>query len=215
MNNLLRVWKKYGYILLLIFIVAGLFDKRIALAAVICMVGPLVFAFFNKGRFWCGNICPRGSFFDNIISKFSNNKPVPKLLKSNIFRVLVIIFLFYMFGSGIYKNWGNTAGIGMVFYRIIVVTTLVGICLSFFYNYRSWCNFCPMGSMTAFISYLKKDKEVLNVSSSCVSCRLCEKKCPMGIVPYNYKENKLDHPDCIQCGKCMTCCPKNAINYKL
>ncbi|WP_416176153.1 4Fe-4S binding protein [Clostridium sp.] len=197
----------------ILFLVAGLFDMRIALAVIVCMLGPIVLALLGKRRFWCGNICPRGSFYDNVVSKFSNKKKVSKFIKSVYFRVAVIVVMFYMFGSGVYKNWGNLAGIGMVFYRMIVVTTIIGILLSFAYNRRTWCNFCPMGSIASGISKIKKSNKVLKVSSSCVSCKICEKKCPMGIVPYSYKGNILDHPDCIQCGACVNACPKDAINY--
>lgn len=214
MKSLLNFWKKYGFSMLIVFFISGLFDKRIALTAIICMVGPIIVALFRKGRFWCGNICPRGNFYDNMVYKFSKKKPVPKLLKSKGFRIAVIVFMIYMFVSGINENWGSAAGIGMVFYRMIVLTTLVGIILSFFFNHRTWCHFCPMGSIAAFISYLKKDKKVLNVSSACVYCKLCEKKCPMGIEPYSYKGDRLDHPDCIQCGKCAKACPKKAIGYR-
>lgn len=33
---------------------------------VICMLAPVLLAPF-KGRYWCGNFCPRGSFYDNVI----------------------------------------------------------------------------------------------------------------------------------------------------
>lgn len=42
---------------------------------------------------------------------------------------------------------------------MIVVTTFIGIILSFFYNNRTWCNFCPMGSIASLISYFKKIEE--------------------------------------------------------
>lgn len=51
------------------------------------------------------------------------------------------------------------------------------------------------------------------MSASCVSCKLYEKKCPLGLVPYDYKGNILIHLDCIQCGKCAIACPKKAIGY--
>lgn len=211
MKNLSSVWKKYSYMILITFIIAGMFNRKIALIAIICMVAPLVFALLGRGRYWCGNLCPRGNFYDNVISRISYKKPVPKFLKSNIFRALVIVFMFYMFGTGLYKSWGDTAGVGMVFYRMIVVTTIVGIILGAMYSNRTWCNFCPMGTLSAFISYFKKDRQRLSVGESCISCKLCEKACPMGIVPYEYKGNKLEHPDCIQCGKCITSCPKKCI----
>lgn len=212
MKKLFELWKKYSYLLLLAFVIVSLFDFRIGAAAIICMLAPIILAFF-RGRYWCGNLCPRGNFYDNVVARFSRKRAVPKFLKSTYFRVFVVLFMFTMFGLGIKKNWGDLAGIGMVFYRIIVITTLIGIGLSFFYNNRTWCNFCPMGSIAAFISYLKRDKKVLKISNTCVSCKLCGKKCPMGISPHEYKGDALNHPDCIQCAKCVIACPKNSIGY--
>ncbi|MEA4828314.1 MAG: 4Fe-4S binding protein [Clostridium sp.] len=212
MNILKKFWKKYAYTLLIAFIIGGLFDIRVALIAILCMVGPILFALLGKGRFWCGNICPRGNFYDNILKKFSKNKPTDRLLRSSIFRGIIILFMFYMFGTGISRNWGNIRGIGMVFYRMIIATTFVGVVLSQFFNQRTWCSFCPMGSISALISKFKKNKKALVVSSSCVSCKLCERKCPMGIVPHEYKGDILKHEDCIQCGECANVCPKDAIN---
>lgn len=212
MNKLLKLWKKYSFSLLLAFVLVGLVDLRFAAVAVICMIAPIIVSVI-KGRFWCGNLCPRGNFYDNIVSKLSNKRKVPDFLKSNYFRTVMIIFMLSMFTFGIIKNWGNLYGIGMIFYRIIVVTTIVGVALSLFYNHRTWCHFCPMGTIAAFITKLRKSESVLQVSADCVSCRLCEKKCSLGIVPYEYKGDLLSHPDCIQCGKCVSVCPKKAIGY--
>lgn len=212
-KKIFELWKKYSYVLLLAFVIVSLFDFRIGIAAIICMIAPIIVSIF-RGRYWCGNLCPRGNFYDNVVSKFSKNRPVPKFLKSAYFRMFVVLFMFTMFGFGIKQNLGNLIGIGMVFYRIIVITTLIGVGLSFFYNNRTWCHFCPMGSIAAFISYLKKDnKKALEVTNTCVNCKICAKKCPMGILPYEYMDDVLSHQDCIQCAKCVIACPKKSIGY--
>ncbi|MBK1812173.1 4Fe-4S binding protein [Clostridium sp. YIM B02505] len=212
MSNILKLWKKYSFIILIGFIVLGLIDLRFAIAAIICMIAPIIISIF-KGRFWCGNLCPRGSFYDNVVSKFSGKRKPPKLFKSYYFKAIVLTIMMAVFIPGVYKNWGDLYGIGMVFYRLIVVTTIIGVVLSLIYNHRTWCSFCPMGTLASIVSKFRKSKNVLKVSNTCVSCKLCEKKCPLGIVPYYYKGDVLSHPDCIQCGKCATACPKKAISY--
>lgn len=212
MEKFLKLWKKYSFVLLIAFIGLGLFDLRFAVVAAICMIAPIIVSFF-KGRFWCGNLCPRGSFYDNVVSKFSNKRNPPKFFKSYYFRAIILAIMMTVFISGVSKSWGNLYGIGMVFYRLIVVTTIIGILLSLVYNHRTWCNFCPMGTMASVVSKFRKSKKVLNVSSSCVSCKICEKKCPLGLVPYDYKGDILSHPDCIQCIQSVTACPKKAIGY--
>ncbi len=213
MKKIFKLWKHYSFIVLFVFLIISLFDFRFALAAILCMTAPILVSIF-KGRFWCGNLCPRGNFFDTVLSKFSKKRKVPRFLKSYYFRIPVFVGMMTMFAIGIQKNWGNLYGIGFVFYRMIVVTTVIGIVLSFFYNHRTWCHFCPMGTAASLISKLKKNKNVLRVSNECVSCKLCEKKCALGIVPYEYKGYLLSHPDCIQCGKCASVCPKKSIGYK-
>ncbi len=79
MKNIFKFWKKYSFVLLIAFITLSLFDLRFALAAVICMAAPVFSAVF-KGRFWCGNLCPRGNFYDNVVAKFSRKKKVPEFL---------------------------------------------------------------------------------------------------------------------------------------
>lgn len=215
MKFTLSLWKKYSFILLIAFIIVGLFDLRIGLVALVCMIAPVVTSFI-KGRFWCGNLCPRGSFYDSIISKFIRKKKVPAFLKSVYFRTAITILMLTMFTTGMIKNWGNLYGMGMVVYRLIVVTTIIGIGLALVYNHRTWCNFCPMGSISALVSFFrnKKNKEsLLQVNKSCVSCKLCDRSCPMGISPRDFKGEALSHPDCIQCNNCAYVCPKKSINY--
>ena len=149
-------YKKYGYFILLAYLVAAYFYMPLGMIAVICMLAPLLFAFAKKGRYWCGNFCPRGNFYQNVVSKFSFNRPIPAFLKSWAFRIFMVLFIIGNFSLGIYKNWGNAAGIGMVFYRIIVITTIVGIITGVIFKPRTWCTFCPMGTLATLISKVRK-----------------------------------------------------------
>jgi len=210
LGKLIAFWKKYSFFVLFALIIAGLFDMRIALAAVICMAGPVIVSLW-KGRYWCGNLCPRGSLYDSLVSKISMKRKIPGFFKSIYLRIFMVAFIMTMFGYGVYKNWGNLYGIGMVLYRIIAITTIVGVFLGMIFNQRTWCSFCPMGTIASFISKKRKSSRVFNVSASCVSCGLCQKSCPLDLAAYKYKGELLSHPDCIQCGKCAISCPKKAI----
>ena len=210
MKAIFSFWKKYSFIVLLAMIFASLFDFRFALAAIFCMLSPIVISFF-AGRFWCGNLCPRGNFFDRVMKKIAAKREVPRLFKSIPFRLAVFAFMMTMFALGIRKNWGNLAGIGFVFYRMIVVTTLIGIVFSFIWNERSWCSFCPMGSAAALISRLRKHPSPITVTEKCISCGKCARECPMRLHPAKFKGGIVKESDCLRCGFCAGACPKNAI----
>jgi ferredoxin-type protein NapH len=210
MSFLKRIYKKYGYSILLLFLISGLFNPTIAILALLCMMGPIFLSLF-KGRLWCGHICPRGNFFDNIISQFSNDKKVPWILRNILVRALVAVVMLYFFIHNTLMQWGNFKEIGMIFYKMIALTTIVGIFLSLLFHERTWCHMCPMGSISAFFSIFSGQKNSLKVLSSCVNCKRCANVCPLSIRPFKYKGKVISHPDCIKCNKCAEVCPKKAI----
>ena len=209
-----KLYQTYGYILLLAYLVAAYFLPVLGVVAVICMMAPIFFSLIGKGRYWCGNFCPRGNFYENILSKISMKRKIPAFLKSWWFRGFMILFILSNFSRGIYKNWGNPAGIGMVFYRIILITTIVAIVLAVFYKPRTWCSFCPMGSMASLIAKMRGRKSAIHVAEHCVSCGLCNKACPMELTPKESKNGHVASSECIFCEKCVYTCPKDAIQTK-
>ena len=46
MKKILNFWKNYSYILLFAFVIFSLFDFRIAVAAIICMLAPIFVSLF-------------------------------------------------------------------------------------------------------------------------------------------------------------------------
>ncbi len=211
--KLLNWWKNYSYIIMLLVMVIGLKYPMVMLIFVICMAGPFVTGYFT-GRFWCGNLCPIGMFFDNLLIKISNHKRAPEFFKSKWVRILFTTLMMTMFVLEIRLAFGKPMMMGMVFYEMILEAVIIGTFLSVIYHHRAWCHFCPMGNTGALITFLSNRKKVLSVSKNCSRCKKCEDSCPMGIAPSKYQGKKLSSYNCIQCGNCIKTCPSSKINYE-
>ena len=137
------------YWIILAYLAIGYFYPVIGFLAVICMIAPVAFA-VRKGRWWCGNACPRGNFYDNVLARFSPHRPIPPFVRTKAFRVFMVMFIFTMFGIQMYRAWGDWNAMGRVFWTIILITTIVGVTLAFVYAPRTWCSFCPMGTPVSY-----------------------------------------------------------------
>ena len=80
-----------------------------------------------------------------------------------------IIKLFWTFK--IPWNWTNTntvspwiAQFAFGFYSMMITSTLLGIITMLLYKPKSWCVYCPMGTMTQLIS---KSKYKKNINANC------------------------------------------------
>lgn len=208
-----KIERKFHSILwtiLWIFAFVGLFIYPIiGLLALVCMIAPVVVSAF-KGRYWCGWFCPRGSFYDHVISRFSRKKKIPDFIRTPWFRTIVFIFLMSMMTLQLLNSDGTLESIGFILIRLVVTTSILGIILGLLIHQRTWCTICPMGSLAALLG---KGKEPLSISNACVSCKACTKNCPMQIEINEYKdESKISNPDCLKCLRCVEKCPKNAID---
>ena len=201
------------YWILLVYLVVGYFYPVIGFLAVICMIAPVAFA-VRKGRWWCGNACPRGNFYDRVLAKYSPHKPIPAFVRTKGFRIFMVMFIITMFGILMYRAWGDCNDMGRVFWTIILITTIVGVALSFINAPRTWCSFCPMGTLSAWVSprsgRLPDNYRRIIVGEKCTTkCKLCSAVCPMLLTPYESRNdgNGFLHPDCIKCGRCIKGCP--------
>lgn len=207
---MLKKINSWLWLILIIFTLVGLlYYPPIGYLALICMLGPIVTAFF-WGRFWCGWLCPRGSFYDHLVAPLSPKKRIPAFLKNLNTRIFILMVVMGLFLLQVINAWGNWSAIGFVFIRMILATTLVGAVLGIFIHHRSWCNFCPMGTMAHLAA---KGRKSLKISSQCVGCKACVKVCPMQIDIPAFKETGIiSDRDCLKCDKCLEKCPKNALS---
>ena len=201
------------YWIIIAYLVIGYFYPVVGLLALICMVGPVLMSVW-RGRYWCGNICPRGTFFDRVLSRYSPHRPIPAFVRTVGFRVFMVCLIFTVFGVQMYFAWGDWGAMGRVFWNIILVTSVVAVVLAFIYAPRTWCSFCPMGSLSALVAPRKSPLPVgykaVHVDSTCqMKCKSCARVCPMQLTPYESR-GEADgylHYDCIKCGKCVQACP--------
>lgn len=218
MKTKFRKWAhEWMWLVLVIFCGVGFFYPLIGLVAIICMMGPSVYAAFIGSRGWCGGYCPRGSFNDIILPKISRKKPTPNWMKTTWFRLLFLSVLMVSFGTQLYFAWGNLSAMGMVFVRMIVITTLLTILLGMIFQPRAWCVFCPMGTMAHYVTKLKKPigEYVTFDTAKCISCKKCDRSCPMEIPVLSYKKQGIvTHTDCVRCGICINKCPKAALTFQ-
>lgn len=207
------------YLVLLVYLVAGFFFPIVGWAALVCMVAPVWMSIY-RGRFWCGHFCPRGNLYDRVISRISPHRRIPSFMRSVYFRSFMVAFIFTMFGVQMYWAWGDLGAMGSVFWLIILITTIVGVLLSVVFAPRTWCSFCPMGTLSAWVAPRNSDKRIsfenIHIDSSCVLCKKCAKVCPMQLMPYEAKNNieGMADTDCIKCGVCVEKCPKKSMVMK-
>ena len=189
-------------------ILGGLKYPLLGFTVPVVMVVGLVGALF-RGRYVCGTLCPRGSFLDRVVAPIAPARPIPSLLRSPWFRWPVVALLMGAMAFQVAQDPGDLTHWGRVFVRICILTTGVGVVLALTIRPRSWCSFCPMGTLQNAIG---GRKPVLYLGEGCRGCRQCERACPMNLsIIGDQRPGPLVVRDCLQCAECQLACPVKAL----
>nr|WP_330365669.1 4Fe-4S binding protein [Butyrivibrio sp. XBB1001] len=62
----------------------------------------------------------------------------------------------WAYNGSIFPDWVAQFGFG--FYSLMLTSTLIGLIVMVLYKERTWCTFCPMGTMTQGICKIKEKK---------------------------------------------------------
>jgi ferredoxin-type protein NapH len=127
-----------------------------------CMVAGIGTGFFS-GRKWCDWACPRGSFYEECLTHVSLKYPIPKVLFSNWFKIVVLVILIGIFGYFTVYYWRDLRVLGMAYGLLLTSTTLIGIILGFYFRPRVWCSFCPVGSCAGWLGARSKNRTDINL----------------------------------------------------
>lgn len=165
-----------------------------------------------RGRKWCDWYCPRGSFYDALMSSVSPKKRIPSLFRNIYFRIGFLSLLMLIMAFNLFARWPDPYRIGMLFVSLITITTILGIILALFFHQRTWCLICPIGTVVNLIGRVKHTVKIN--SDLCVECKLCAQVCPVQLKPYLFKGKGIQavkDGDCLRCGLCVSVCPKKAL----
>lgn len=195
-----------------IILLGGWYYPVIGYFMPLCMFLAMGIGLF-RGRKWCDWFCPRGSFFEVLIKHISPKNKIPRFLKGLPLRIGFLSFLMLLMITQIIKLWPDLKKIGMFFAVQLSITTLLGVVLALIFHQRSWCCFCPIGSMA---NWAGRQKYPLRIDSGlCTDCGLCYKVCPIQIAPYKFKKEGFEtvkNGDCLKCRLCVSACPKKALS---
>ncbi len=197
------------WVIVVVVIVGGLKWPLLGFVVPIVMLTGIIGGFF-KGRYVCGWLCPRGAFLERIVGRVSPDKPIPMWLRGPAFRWTVFALLMGFMTFQIAQQPGSINHWGAVFVRICIITTGIGVVLALIVHPRTWCSFCPMGTMQSAVG---GSRAPLMMADGCAKCRACERACPMNlkIVGQRQEDGRVDAPDCLKCAECVVACPKGVL----
>ncbi len=201
------------------------------------LIGSLGLFALLLGRFWCGWFCPFGTLQD-IFARLRRRKditilppvPVIKYLSLAVIMIIAAIWMETLFckvcPSGslfgaipqelfvpseepdtFIPSGAESTGIGTFFY-VHLATLAVSLILFYLFG-RFWCRYlCPLGAIHGFFNRISFIKVRLD-EAKCTGCKICLDKCPVNLSETAGIGNSTD---CIQCGRCISDCPSDAIH---
>jgi ferredoxin-type protein NapH len=203
--NMLNITPYLG-IMVLIVSIGGIFYPKLGYFLLLVFASLMIIAPF-RGRWFCGNLCPRGSFVDFWLAPLSRKMKIPPRFRSMWLRAPIFVALMGFMIFRIMQTGGIVDKIGMVFVTLCILTTSIAIFFGAVIAPRAWCSFCPMGTLQRAMGGKKYQLKV--DADKCIDCGKCQKVCPMQL-PVN---EILDKPDCIKCARCVEACPKKALSF--
>ena len=152
-------WYDYLWIASLLYLLLGFVNILFAWLGLLCFFIPLVISVSRGTKGYCNRYCGRGQLFGLLGGQFglSRKKDIPRWMKSKAFRYGFLIFFFIMFFVMLWNTYLVFAGAQDL--KQAVTSTVLGLVTMVLFKPRSWCVYCPMGTMTQLICKAKHGAE--------------------------------------------------------
>ena len=145
-------WYDFLWIASLLYLVLGFFNILFAWLGLLCFFIPLVIAFAGGDKGYCNRFCGRGQLFSLLGGRFglSRRADIPRWMKSKAFRYGFFRLPWHWAYYGTLFSPG-VAQFAFGFYSVMLTSTVLGLVTMVLFKPRSWCVYCPMGTMTQLI----------------------------------------------------------------
>ncbi|MCD5425632.1 MAG: 4Fe-4S binding protein [Methanosarcinaceae archaeon] len=168
------------------------------------------------GRSYCGWCCPGGFIFELScllrikLHKLKKLPEIPEYIHNKLIylkHAILIISLTMIYIMTVYFGQ-YIPELGWVEMTILTIMALIPFSILSFFIPRAVCRYlCPISSFLGILSIKSLFK--LKLNEKCVSCKLCEKKCPIQIKLIK----NIDQKECIRCFDGVSVCKKYGIDY--
>lgn len=176
------------------------------------------------GRFFCGWVCPFGTFFELIdrtvlapIKKWRLNLIFGRWFKYVTLAGLIIAAIFV--GRALFCDicpagfiFRGLAGKILIFGFPLAALSMVSVAL---FGQKGWCSYlCPFGGLLAIPSSVEAFP-ITTHPDECDGCGRCNNVCLMGIDVASYVERGTDlkSVDCNKCLRCVEKCQRAALRW--
>lgn len=170
-----RHWYHYLWLYSIFFFAAGYFHIMFAWLGLVSFLLPLVFAFGFGTKGFCNRYCDRGQLLRMFGGQlgFSRGHAMPSWMKGRPFRLAFMACFFAMFFDILYTTWVVAQGAGdwqTVFavrlYRFMLTSEIIAIVSMLWFRPRSWCVYCPMGTLTQLACQRKSRGEAVEMKGA-------------------------------------------------
>ena len=212
---------------------AALYGTGLLGAAVLVFIA----AALVSGRVFCSVLCPLGTLQElvwragKVLRTFLRRKKGAAAASGSTYRSLPKFryAVLLLTGTGIVFSFSplmaaldpiSTFGRGMAAVRVfpalsaaaaVSALSLLLILAAALFRGRTFCGWCPVGLVLGLCS--RAAPFGMNIRSGCVSCGLCEKKCPVACLDSRAK--RIETERCVLCFSCAAACPAGQAGYGL